>query len=101
MEKVSVNFYPFAGYAEEKTSGKGNKYVSISFCRKGKDAQGNKKSEYINIINPSDLLVMAKACEELYLMVMCAKKKDFEDKNEKLGCVNDVSSGIHDDDIPF
>lgn len=93
MEKVSVNFYPFAGYAEEKTSSKGNKYVSISFCRKGKDAQGNKKSEYINIIDPSDLLVMAKACEELYLKIMTAKNIDFAMKCE--------DSGVPDDDIPF
>lgn len=101
MEKVSVNFYPFAGYAEEKTSSKGNKYVSISFCRKGKDAQGNKKSEYINLVDPADLLVMSKACEELYLKIITAKNIDFAMKREDSGAVKDVSSGVPDDDIPF
>lgn len=99
MEKLYLSYYPFGVSAEQKTSKAGKQYTSIGICHKTKDKDGNKKDEYINLIDEKELLVIASACESLYHKIVQAKNDDYlqnrpDDKKE----IEQEPSG---DDIPF
>lgn len=90
MEKLYLSYYPFGVYAEQKTSKAGKQYTSIGVCHKTKDKDGNKKDEYINLIDEKELLYhkIVQAKNDDYLQNMQWDKKEIEQEQ----------SG---DDIPF
>ena len=97
MKKLYLSYYPIRVSAEQKTSKAGKQYTSICICHKTKYKDGNKKDEYINLIDEKELLVISSACESMYHKIVQAKNDDHlqnmpEDKMEI------EPSG---DDIPF
>ena len=98
--KESVSNFPFAVYAETKTSQKtGNQYNSISVAFSSKDKDGKKTTTYFNFFDERDLLVLASLCSQAYEKIRTAdynerfgnkeQKKEVEEQPKTEGAPND------------
>ncbi|MBO7713058.1 MAG: hypothetical protein J6S85_05780 [Methanobrevibacter sp.] len=105
--KIKVSAYPYGVIAETKTSKAGNSYTSIGVWQKTKDKDGNKKENFLNMIDERDLLVLARVCEDAYLKIVYEKTAErFKDSGEKdidnsEPADYDSKVPAFDDDIPF
>lgn len=102
--KLAVNSYPFAVYAETKTSKKsGKEFLAVSVKHSFKDMNGQKASTFFNLIDPRDLLVLGNLCQKAYLNIEETRTMEkFGDKpkgDEKKEAV--VEDDGFNDEIPF
>ena len=79
--KEIYDFFPFAIYAEHKTSGAGNNYLSIGVKHAKKlkepDENGNKyESVWFNLIDKRDLLALSAACQHAYESIVIAENAE-------------------------
>ena len=83
--KESVSIYPFAVYAETKVSEKtGNPYDIISVAFNTKDKSGQKVTNYFNLFDERDLLVLANVLNTAFVKIKKAKYEErFGEKKEE------------------
>ena len=75
--KVAVSNYPFAVYAETKTSNKtGKDYLSVSVKKTSKDANGNAQNTFFNLFDEKDLLALSALCQQAYWVITTTKTQE-------------------------
>lgn len=106
--KIAVSNYPFAVYAETKTSNKtGKDYVAVSVKKTSKDANGNAQNTFFNLFDEKDLLALSALCQQAYWVITTTKNEERfgnKDKNKVEPQKDKEETEFKDDDldsVPF
>lgn len=108
--KVAVSNYPFAVYAETKTSNKtGKDYLSVSVKKTSKDANGMAQNTFFNLFDERDLLALSALCQQAYWVITTTKTQERfgvkkEEQKEESNSVEKTAEETEEgfnDEIPF